>query len=95
MEAITEVGEFVTHTICTACNLEVQAVTLHSTLDELMLDSLGIISLVGQVEARYGCEFSELRIERLFLAQNLAEIVSIVSEVANGEVKPQAESALG
>jgi acyl carrier protein len=81
MEHITEVGEFVTQAICTACNAEPQKVTSETTLDELMLDSLAIVSFVGLVEARYGCDFTERRIERLFLARNLGEIVSIVSEV--------------
>lgn len=78
------VEEFVVAAVAAACNLEKAVVTLDTDVLEVGLDSLHLLTLVGQVESTYGCTVTPEQVVGFFDAPCVRDVVRLVERIRAG-----------
>lgn len=86
MSESPSVEEFVVSAIAAACNLEKAAVTLDTDVLDVGLDSLHLLTLVGQVESTYGCEVTPEQMVGFFDAPCVRDVVRLVECIRAGRL---------
>lgn len=84
----TEIQTFLLEAIASTCGTDVQALRLETPLVDLDLDSLSVVSIVGQLEAAYGVNFGASAAATILEASTIGDLsAAIASQIEHGRMK--------
>lgn len=81
---LDSLAEFVRRVLAVACGIDAAALDDCTELADLGLDSLTLVTVLAQVEAVYGVDFSTADTLAALGASNVTELLAAISRAAAG-----------